>query len=265
MNKLLNSRKALGLGLAALSLAVVAPGRADDEKKLAPPREVSSTPNPASGPMILSDTPHPCHIPADLHDKPFDRFADVLLLGEAWDYHDAGMLLDIGLQLVEGERVLLRPHKAFDSGRILVLAAHIAGDRRDSATLDRLAKVVAARKDKDDALTTALKEARKITGEEPSEADRLGETLEDVTPVTLQIHQAAIRKIRSLRLAGNLKGLEDFDKHLDQIPALHAGQQNHLDQEIAWARNHMPKDASLATTIQLLDRLGTLVPCTKID
>jgi hypothetical protein len=238
-------------------LAVATTGRGDGPA--APSREVASTP----GAMILSDTPHPCHIPPDLHDKPYDRFADVLLLAEAWDYHDAAMMLDIGLQLVEGERVLLRPHKAFDSGKILVLTAHVAGDRRDHPTLDRLGKFAAARKD--DRLNAALREARGIAAEAPSEADRLGETLEDITPETLKIHQAALRKIRALRLAGDTKQLDEFDKHVDRIPALHLGQQNHLDQEVAWARSHMAKDASLAPTIQLLDRLGTLVPCTRID
>jgi hypothetical protein len=238
-------------------LAVAAPGRGDGPA--APPREVASTP----GPMILSDAPHPCHIPPDLHDKPYDRFADVLLLAEAWDYHDAALMLDVGLQLVEGERVLLRPHKAFDSGKILVLAAHVAGDRRDQATLDRLGKFAAARKDV--GLNAALHEARRVAAEAPSEADRLGETLEDITPETLKIHQAALRKIRALRLAGDSNQIEEFDKHVDRIPALHAGQQNHLDQEVAWARSHMAKDSSLARTIQFLDRLGTLVPCSKID
>jgi hypothetical protein len=63
---------------------------------------------------------------------------DVLVLGEAWDYHDAAWLADVGFQLIEGERVLLRPHKALDAGKILVLATHVAADRKDQATLARL-------------------------------------------------------------------------------------------------------------------------------
>ncbi len=227
-----------GLGVAVLSLAAVTSGHGDE--KSAQPGQVTST----VGPINVSETPRSCFIPLEVHDKPFERFAEVLLLAEAWDYHDAATLLDLGLQLAEGERVLLRPHKAFESGKILLLAAHIAGDRRDAATLDRLAKYAGTRKD--EALNAALKEARRIAAEAPSEADRLGETLEDVTPLTLKLHQAAIRKIRALRLAGDAKQLGEFDKHLDRIPALHPGQQNHLDQEAAWARDHMAKDASLA-------------------
>jgi hypothetical protein len=257
MKKLPITGVTCGLGVAALSLAVAVAGRGDE--KTTPPRTVTST----VGSMTASDTLRPCYIPPEVHDKPFERFAEVLLLAEAWDYHDPGLLLDLGLQLAEGERVLLRPHKAFASGKILLLATHIAGDRRDAATLDRLAKYAATRKD--EALSSALKEARRIASEAPSEADRLGETLEDVTPQTLKIHQAAIRKIRALRLAGDAKQLKEFDKYLDGITALQPGQQNHLNQEAAWALDHLAKDTSLAATIALLDRLGTLVPCTKID
>jgi hypothetical protein len=225
---------------------------------------VTSTPAPApAAGAPATGAVHPCVIPAELHDKPFDRFVDVLILGEAWDYHDAAWLTDVGLQLIEGERVLLRPHKALDASKILAIAAHVAGDRRDQATLARLSKLL--ERHKDERLAAALREAKKIAAEAPSEADRLGETLEDITPHSLGLHQAAIRKIRALRLAGDSKALDDFDKHLDRLPALHTGQQDHLDQEVAWARAHMVKDNSLRQTIEFLDRLGTLVPCTRID
>ena len=77
MRKLPIARLMCGLGVATVSLALVATGRGDE--KTTPPSEVASTP----GPMILSNTPHPCHIPPDLHDKAYERFADVLVLAEA--------------------------------------------------------------------------------------------------------------------------------------------------------------------------------------
>jgi hypothetical protein len=255
------------LGASALVLAAVASGRGDDQAapaRAAPPPVITSTPAPAGLPASPSGAAvRPCQIPNDLLDKPYERFVDVLVLGEAWDYHDAAWLTDVGFQLVEGERVLLRPHKALDAGKILVLAAHVAADRKDQATLARLTRFVESHKDQ--RLAAALREVHPIATEAPSEADRLGETLEDITPHTLGLHQAAIRKIRALRLAGDSKKLDEFDRELDRIPALHAGQQAHLDQEIAWARSHMAKDSSLRETIEFLDRLGTLVPCTKID
>jgi len=255
------------LGASVLLLAAVAAVRGSDQDAPAPitlAPVVTSTPAPVGQPAPGSGSSvHPCHIPPDLHDRPYDRFVDLLVLGEAWDYHDAAWLADVGFQLIDGERVLLRPHKALDSGKVLLLAIHIAADRKDRATLARVSKFLETHKD--ERLSAALREARRIAAEAPTEADRLGETLEDITPHTLGIHQAAIRKIRALRLAGDSKQLDDFDKHLDRIPELHAGQQDHLDKEVAWARAHMAKDNSLRASIEVLDRLGTLVPCTKID
>ena len=43
---------------------------------------------------------------------------------------------DVGLQLLEGERVLLRPHRKLPGAKVLELAARVATDRHDQPTLE---------------------------------------------------------------------------------------------------------------------------------
>lgn len=89
----------------------------------------------------------PCVIPSDLDDPAFARHVDLLLLGTAWDNHDAALMTDVGLQLAEGERILMRPHKAVKSEQVIELATYLAGARKDKPTLLRIKKVAESRKD----------------------------------------------------------------------------------------------------------------------
>ncbi len=260
------------LAFATLPLAATTPSIGQDATKGSPPAG-GATSRGATNPRVMTSAPDPkqtpatyppCRIPKALHDKPFDRFVDVLLLGEAWDYHDAEWITDMGLQIAEGERVLMRPHKVLESAKLLEVAAHIAGDQKDKPTLDRLAKVAQVRRD--ERLSSAVEAARKVAAEAPADVHhRLGDSVEDLSPRALTMHQAAIRKIRALRLAGDREKLDSFDKHLDTVDTLHEGQQGHLDHEIAKARKNAVKDDSLGRTIEVLDKLAALTPCSKID
>ena len=48
----------------------------------------------------------------ELVDPAFGQYIDIRLLWQGWGSMDAGMLTDAALQLAEGERVLMRSHKA---------------------------------------------------------------------------------------------------------------------------------------------------------
>lgn len=68
----------------------------------------------------------------DIDDPAFDKHVDILLVGYAWDQLDAGLLTDCALQLAEGERILMRKHKAISSQQLLAIATKVAADNRDS-------------------------------------------------------------------------------------------------------------------------------------
>jgi len=80
---------------------------------------------------------------AFIPDPAFDRFVDPLAVGRAWDSLDAAALTDGALALMEGERVLLRPHRGLPTKDIVTTAARLAVERRDEASLSRLEKAAA--------------------------------------------------------------------------------------------------------------------------
>jgi hypothetical protein len=219
----------------------------------------SEAPRPISGstlPSTASGDP-PCVIPADLDDPAFAQHTNVLLLGVAWDNQDPALMTDVGLQLAEGERILMRPHRAIRSDRVLELAANLAGDRHDKATLARLARVANVRRDK------RLKElvVRMAAESEKPDTHPIAHAIEDITPSALEAHRAAIRRIRAARYAGSVEGLDKLDKYFDELPYLHKAQQDHIDKEIAKARAGISKVSTLHDLVVTLDRLAAITPC----
>ena len=80
-------------------------------------------------------------IPENFRDPGFDRYVDLALLCQAWDDKDALALSDFALQLREGERILLRPHRGLSSQQLLQEAARIAAQTQQTEALKRLRKV----------------------------------------------------------------------------------------------------------------------------
>jgi hypothetical protein len=76
-------------------------------------------------------------------DPAFDQFVDPLAVGRAWEALDAAALTDGALALMEGERVLLRPHRGLPTKDVVTTAARLAVERRDEASLSRLEKAAA--------------------------------------------------------------------------------------------------------------------------
>jgi hypothetical protein len=118
-------------------------------------------------PAVVESTSEPdaersAHSP-ELHDAAFERFVDLGRLGEALAGQDAGALADIGLQLAEGERVLLRSHKGITADRVLSLAVRTAADTRNTEVLDRLER--AGKELKKEQLLTQIEATRKVAGQ----------------------------------------------------------------------------------------------------
>jgi hypothetical protein len=179
------------------------------------------------------------------------------LAGKAWQRHDAALLTDVGLLLAQCEKVLKRPHKAIEASRVLELAAYIAADRKDAATLKRLEAVGSEDPKVKQMITAARQAAEKAhPGDHP-----IAESIESMNPEGLSVHQAALRQIRMARLAGDINVLEALDKHLDTRDELNSAQQGHLDKVIAKAKSALNKDSdSLRATIRTLDRIAAMGP-----
>ncbi|QDU94022.1 hypothetical protein [Lignipirellula cremea] len=76
----------------------------------------------------------------DLDDPAFSALVNLELLGAALAQGDAAAVTDVGLQLANAERSLLRSHPSLKSSAVLATASRLATSSGDKATLARLAR-----------------------------------------------------------------------------------------------------------------------------
>ena len=165
-------------------------------------------------------------VPYELQDSAFDRHVDLLVLGQAWDELDPALIADVALQLAEGERILLRPHKAIKSEDLFKLAARMATDKRDQATLDRLQKHY--ERTGNQPMSDSLAAARKLAGEARAEDPALLIPVDEVTPEGYALYRGVLGQIRAARYVGNRQTLEELKEQLGGLPGLTDKQKEYL-------------------------------------
>lgn len=235
--------------LAAVALIVSVPFLLDTTAQEAKAPIAATTSVAASAPAEMGPAPN-------FDDPAFDRYVDLLLLGEAWDTLDPVLLTDCAMQLAEGERILMRSHKAISSTQLLDLAAKVAADKRDTATLDRLAKVYTASKN-----TTALEQlntAKKLASASRKVDPAMSVSATDTSPDQLALYQDAINGVKAAGLVGDesfFTGLEEgLNDKQSVLVNLTEAQRAHLKKIMGEARSSMPKDGDP----QLADTLSKL-------
>lgn len=134
-------------------------------------------------------------------DAAFDRFINPLAVGRAWSALDAAALTDSALALMEGERVLLRPHRSLSTTDVVTTAARLAVERHDEASLARLEKAAAAHQ-RDD-LKQAVAAARSVgaAGKAAAVPVEIGTVSAEEYRVCKDVSHAALRA----RLTGNVR------------------------------------------------------------
>jgi len=214
---------------------------------------------PAPAPTAQPAAPQP--IPEDLRDAAFDRYVDLYLLGKAWGGVDPVLLADCGLQLAEGERVLLRPHKALPAERVLALAVKAAADRHDTATLDRLAK--AAERDGRNDLASQVASARKLAGAARAVDPTATVAVEEMTPNEYAVYQRWLLDLKAARLAGDGEALGKLEAELPALGGVSQERSEQLKKQLAEARASLPEKANpeAAALIRALDRLRAVSRC----
>lgn len=157
---------------------------------------------------------------------------------------DAVLLADAGMQLAEGERILLRPHKTFPADDILGLAVKVAAEKKDKATLDRLAKI--AEKRENAALKDQVAAAQKLAGSQSRAIDSaLIVSLDEITPEQFLVYQELVRELQRARILGDREAIEKLEKAIKDVTWLPAKQHDHLLKVVSESLAAMPK-ASVA-------------------
>jgi hypothetical protein len=210
-------KRLLGCGLVGIFilalLASAEPGwAAPDTQKKQTDKKASDEAAPAKAQAL----------PNIEEDPAFDTYVDLDDLAEAWENLDAKALTDIGLQLAEGERVLLRSHKSITAAQVLSLAARVASQTRDKETLQRLVR--AAETQKRDELAVQFRAALKLASASRAFEPALTVQLDQVDMGNLAALKAVLDQITAARLGGNTALLELIAKSAHELEGLSEAQ-----------------------------------------
>jgi len=191
-------------------------------------------------------------VPEELQDVAFDRYVDLLLLGDAWDRLAPALMTDVALQLAEGERVLFRPHKAIKSAELFQLAVKMAVDRRDQATLDRLQKHFERSGDK--TASESLAASRKLVGEARTTDPALLIPVDEISPDGYALYRGILGEIKAARYVGNREVLDALDGQINDFPVLTDQQKKYLQSIMGQSRAGMA-DGEAPELANHLDKL----------
>ena len=174
----------------------------------------------------------------DFYDAGFDRHVDVVLLGQAWSEMDPALLTDVALQMVEAERVLLRPHKYLPAEKLLAAAAKVASEKRDAPSLDRLSKIAARMENK--ALAGQILAAKKLAGESRAFDAALSFPVAKASVEAFAAYSNFVKDIETAKIIGDHDELERMKKEVEK-GNLPPEQQEHLKKYIFNTMASMPK------------------------
>jgi len=147
---------------------------------------------------------------------------------------DAGLLTDVALQLAEGQRVLLRPHKELPTTGVMRMACRLAAGRGDAASLGRLAKAAQTCGDKQ--LGDDIRAAQKTASEARSPQPALLASVLDMPAETFALYRACLQDIRAARLADDRPLLKTLADALPELPLLSQTQKDCLAGELQGAQ-----------------------------
>ena len=181
-------------------------------------------------------------------DAGFDTYANVGMLSAAWRRMDATLVADVALRFAEGERILLRPHKAITTGQVFDLAIRLATEKRDKATLTRLAK--ALEKSGDRARLEQVNLSMKVAGT----ARASDPTLQEGTAEELELIRKFQFQIEAARIDGSGETLKQLESGLADAP-LKDKQRAALKKLIQEARDTQPAKEE-AEVLELMSKVG---------
>jgi hypothetical protein len=204
-----------------MTMAAFAMG--DEPKKMADPAPAAST--------TLS-----------INDPAFDRYVDLSTLSAAVADVDAAALTDLALQLAQGEKTLLRSHRAVKAERIFDLAVKAAIEKRDTVTIERLAKGAGALGLKEAAEKISL--AKSLASAPRSAKRELNVAIDDLSQESFKALQTWRLAVEAAKFAGNKKALTELVTEAEVIGDFKEGVRKQLKSLAEDALKSVPEGES---------------------
>jgi hypothetical protein len=189
-------------------------------------------------------------VPPDLDDPAFSRYVNPEAVAVAWERLDPAMMTDIALQLCEGERCLLRPHKSLPTDRILELSVQLCAEKRSVANLDRLAKAAKSRANAE--LSAKVAAAKQTSGAARAVDPTLMVNVDAMCPTCYEAYHGAICEIQRARLTGDTGPIDRLEKALPDLKQLEAPQRGTIHTMIQDTRKGLPAPTKPDRTIDAL-------------
>ena len=174
-------------------------------------------------------------------DPAYERYVDLALLSAAWEEKNAELLTDVALQLAEGERVLLRPHKGITSDQVFSAAVRVGAERKDKAILARLTKILTTLGKAE--LAAEAKLAGQLADKSRAFDPALNVPVEGTPVVVFLLLKDTVEAIKSTKVGRNTKGLEAIVKEIPKMTELSEAQRKALLKLAKEAQANLPKDA----------------------
>ncbi len=191
--------------------------------------------------------------PPELYDPAYDQYVNMSNVGVAWQSQDAAALADGALQLLEGERILMRPHAKLPAEKVLILAGKIAVEKKDTETLERLRKAAERHGKKE--VAAQLSATNKLAAAARDE-EEFFVSIEDTSPEEYGAFHDYAERIRGARIAGEAITLENLQDEIERSELLMKQRRDYLLRQIQKTSAVLPKDGQPDEAIAALSRLG---------
>lgn len=187
---------------------------------------------------------------AAVQDAAFDRFADLSILDDAMKGGRADVVLDLALQLAEGERVLLRSHKAVSADELFAAALQLASETGDKDTLARLSK--AAKGLNKTELAGKIAAAEKLGAASRSAAGpELSLPVESTSLEAFALFKATLNSVKAAKVAKDVDELQLIDAELEKSEIFDDAQKQTLKKVLSDAVASVPAEKAPSALAKL--------------
>jgi hypothetical protein len=194
-------------------------------------------------------------LPPDLQDPAFDFHVDLTLLGSAWVDLDAALLTDLALQFMEGERILLRPHRAVRSSQLLEIAIRLAAVKDDRQSLARLEKAV--QRTKSEALARQFDAAKKMAADAKTDAAVWTIPVETTSAAVFARYKGFLQDTLAALVVRDRATLETLQNELADMAEFPEEHRTKLNDKIKAAIDALPDEQQEASAAsKVLDKLA---------
>jgi hypothetical protein len=182
--------------------------------------------------------------PTMIRDPAFDQFVDLAPLSSALTKRDASHLTDIALALAEGERVLLRAHKAISAKAVFEVAIDVAVERREMESISRIKKAAESLHAPD--LVSRAEAAARLTSNSRSRESEIRLSVLDTSPDSFATAKGLLEEIHRATVLKDSHALAEIASRIDAFEGIGNEQRAGLRELADDARSAIPKEPGKA-------------------